>query len=127
VPKLSGLSLAGLAARKPALRFKVTRGTDAPNVRSIAVSLPRGLTFKKSKRPGKGISVSGGHSVRLSGGKLIVALKPAAATVSVRIASSALVESKQLQQQVRTHKANPTKQLRLTITDADGSQSTLSG
>ncbi|HEY2161883.1 MAG TPA: hypothetical protein VGH24_11300 [Solirubrobacteraceae bacterium] len=127
VPKLSGASFAGLANRKPALRFKVTRGTDAPNLRSIAVSLPRGLTFKKSKRPGNGISVSGGHSVRLSGGKLIISLKPAAASVSVRIASSALVESKQLQQQVRIHKDNPTKQLRLTVTDADGASSTLTG
>jgi hypothetical protein len=89
------------------------------------VSLPRGLTFKKSKRPGKGISVSGPHTVKLSGGRLIITLKPAAVSVSVRIASAALVESKQLKKQVQMHKDNPTKQLRLLVTDADGAKSTL--
>jgi len=127
VPKVSAVSLSGLAGGKPALRFTVARGSDAPKLRSIAVSLPRGLTFKKSKRLGKEISVSGGHSVRLSAGKLIISLKPAAARVSVRIASSALVESKQLRKQVRMHKDNPTAQLRFTINDADGAQSTLNG
>ena len=65
--------------------------------------------------------------MRLSAGKLIISLKPAAARVSVRIASSALVESKQLRKQVRMHKDNPTAQLRFTINDADGAQSTLNG
>jgi hypothetical protein len=126
-PRLSSDSLGGLTAGRPVLSFKVARGSNAPKLKTVTVSLPRGLTFKKSKRPGKGISVSGGHTVRLSGGRLIIALKPAAVNVSVRIASSALVESKQLQKQLRMHKDNPTSQLRFTVTDADGTQTTLSG
>jgi hypothetical protein len=126
-PRLSSVSLGGLTAGRPALSFTVVHGSNAPKLKTVTVSLARGLTFKKSKRPGKGISVSGGHTVRLSGGRLIIALKRAAVNVSVRIASSALVESKQLQKQVRMHKDNPTSQLRFTLTDADGTQTTLSG
>ena len=127
VPKLSGLSLGGLASGKPALRFKVTRGTDAPNLRSITVTLPRGLTLNKSKRLGKGISVSGGHAVNGAGGQLTITLRPAPASVTVSISPAALIESKQLRQQVKMHKDNPTAQLRFRILDADGSASTLNG
>jgi hypothetical protein len=127
VPKLSGLSLGGLASGKPSLRFSVTRGTDAPNVRSITVTLPRGLTLKTSKRLGRGISVSGGHAVSGSGGQLTIRLRPAAANVRVSISPAALVESKRLKQQVRAHRVNPVRQLRFTVTDADGAQSTLTG
>ena len=125
VPKLSGVSLGGLAAGKPSLRFKVVRGTDAPNLQSIAVTLPRGLTLKKSKILGRGISVSGGHSISGAGPQLTITLRPAAASVVVSIFSSALVESKQLRRQVQQHKDNPTSQLRFAVTDADGHSSTL--
>jgi hypothetical protein len=127
VPKLSRVSLTGLAASKPALQFKVTRGTNAPNLRSITVSLPRGLTLKKSKRLGNGISVSGGHTLSGSGGQLTIRLRPAAASVTVSISPVALIESKQLRHQVRMHSGNPAAQLRLQIMDAGGGASTLTG
>jgi hypothetical protein len=126
VPKLSGVSFAGLANRKPALRFNVTRGTDAPNVKSVSFSLPHGLSFV-AKRLAKSVSTSAPHTLRLSGGLLTITFTRPAASVSVKLGSAGMLESKQLQQQVRTHRANPTKQLRLTIIDADGASSTLSG
>ncbi len=126
VPKLSGVSLTGLAAGKPALSFRVARGSDAPNVKSVTVSLPRGLSFV-SKRLGRGITVSGVHTLRLSGGALTITLRQPVANLVVRIAPVALVESKQLQRQVKQHRDNPTAQLRFRIMDADGGASTLSG
>lgn len=126
VPTLSGVSLTGLAAGKPGLAFKVTRGSDAPNLKSVTVSLPRGLSFA-SKHLGKGITVAGPHTLRLSGGSLTISLRKAVQNLSVRIGSAALVESKQLRQQVRMHKENPTAQLRFAIVDADGGASSLNG
>jgi hypothetical protein len=125
-PKLSGVSLSGLPAGKPALGFRVARRTNAPSLKTLTVSLPGGLTFA-SKRPVRGISVTGSHTLRLSGGKLTITLKRPAATVSVRIAPAALVESKQLQQRARTHKAHPKPRVRVTVTDAGGRRSALSG
>jgi hypothetical protein len=126
VPKLSAVSLTGLASRRPALGFKLARGTDAPNLKSVTISLPRGLTVKP-KHLGKGISVSAASKLKLSGGKLTITLKRPAASLSVRIGSAALLESKQLQQQARAHKGNPLAQLRFAVTDADTVVSTLTG
>jgi hypothetical protein len=126
VPKLTAVSLSGLAQRRPGLSFKLLRGNDAPNLKSVTVSLPRGLTVKP-KHLGKGISVSAPSRFKLSGGQLTITLKGSAATLSVRISTAALLESKQLQQLVGMHKDNPTRQLRFTVTDADGSASTLTG
>src|SRR5207302_8161344 len=70
-PRLSRVSLAGLASAKPVLSFRVARGTNASRLKSLSVSLPRGLLFL-SKR---GIFVSGSHGLRLSGGKLTITLK----------------------------------------------------
>jgi hypothetical protein len=126
VPKLSGVSLAGLASGKPSLSFKLVRGSDAPNLKSVTISLPRGLTVK-AKHLGRGISISTPSRLGLSGGKLTITLKRPAASLSVRIGPEALLESKQLRQQVQMHKDNPTGQLRFTVADADSAQSTLSG
>jgi hypothetical protein len=125
-PRVVSVSLGGLTVGRPSLSFKVAHGSHAPKLKSVTVSLPRGLSFAP-KRPVKGISVGGAHTLRIAGGKLKITLKRPALAVSVRIASSALVESKQLQKQVRMHKHNPTKQLRLTVTDATGAKSTLTG
>jgi hypothetical protein len=125
-PKLTGVSLTGLTAGKPGLSFKVTRGTNAPAVKSLAVSLPGGLSFG-SKRLASFVSVSAAHTVRLTGGKLIVKLTRPSASVTVRIRSGALVEGKQLQQRMRKHKPAPKPRVRVTVTNASGGQQTLSG
>lgn len=120
-PNFSHASLSGLASGKPALRFKLTRGSDAPNLKSLVVSLPRGLSFNK-KKLAKGISVSAPHTLKLRGGTLAVTLKRAVATVSVTIKGPALVESKQLARNRRSHAAGP-QHAQITVTDADGRSS----
>ena len=123
-PRLSSISLGGLTAGRPSLTFKLAHGSNAPKLKTVTVSLPRGLSFAP-KRPVKGISVGGAHTLRIAGRKLTITLKRPAFAVSVRIASSALVESKQLQRQVQMHKDNPTRQLRFKVTDAGGNSSTV--
>jgi hypothetical protein len=125
VPKLSAVALTGLANRQPGLSFRLARGTAAPNLKSVTVSLPAGLTFKTTKRRVKGVVTSVPSTLALSGGQLTITLKRPAATLAVRIGSAALLESKQLQRQVKLHKANPTGQLRFDVADAGGSSSTL--
>jgi hypothetical protein len=122
-PRLARASLTGLAAGKPVLSFKLMHGTSAPNLKSVTVSLPRGLLFLSKK----GISVSGAHNLRLGGGKLTITLKRPLAAVTVRIGSAALAESSQLQAQARKHKQGPVSQLRLTVKNARGAQSTVKG
>jgi hypothetical protein len=123
-PRLVSLSLGGLAAGKPALSFTVAHGSNAPKLKTVTVSLPGGLSFAK-KRPLKGISVGGAHTVRIAGGKLIVTLKRPAPRVSVKISPAALVESKQLRKHARSHKAAP--KVHVAVTDGAGTRSNVTG
>jgi hypothetical protein len=125
-PRLSSVSLGGLAAGRPALSFKLAHGSNAPKLKTVTVSLPRGLSFVP-KRPFKRISVGGAHTLRIAGRKLTITLKRPALAVSVRIASGALVESQQLRRQARARKGNPLAQLRFKVSDAGGNSSTLTG
>ncbi len=120
-PSISGSSLRGLAGGKPTLRFRLTRGSNAPNVKSFVVALPHGLSFNP-KKLGKGVSIGAAHTLRLAGGQLTVRLKRAVGTVSVTVKAPALVESKQLTKQVRTRAVGQVN-VRITVTDAAGSPS----
>lgn len=120
-PSISHALLAGLASGKPSLRFKLTRGSDAPNLKSIVVALPRGITFN-SRKLGKGISINASHKLSLRRGKLTITLNRAAGSVSVTIRRPALVEAKQFERQARTRSAHSAK-VQITVTDADGSSS----
>ena len=121
-PKLSGVSLTGLAGGKPYLSFSVAHGKNAPNLKRLSVALPAGLKWESKK----GISVGGSHTLRIAGGRLIITLKRRGARVAVRIGSTALRESEQLQHRARNGKAHPKPRVRVTVTDADGTQTTLS-
>jgi hypothetical protein len=118
------LSLGGLAGGKPSLSLTVAHGTNAPNLKTVTVSLPGGLSFAK-KRPLKAISVGGAHTVRIAGSRLTITLKRPALRVSVRISPAALVEGKQLRQHARNHKAAP--KVSVAVTDARGARSTVTG
>lgn len=120
-PRVSA-ALTGLAAGKPALRFRLIKGTNAPKLKSFALSLPAGLTFD-GKALAKGVSLAGAHSLKLARGKLSVTLKRAADSLALKIARPALRESKQLQRTARQHKVKRLK-LRISITDAVGSTTT---
>jgi hypothetical protein len=120
-PSISRASLGGLARGKPSLHFKLTRGSNAPNLKSIVVALPSGLSFSSTKL-GKGISVSAPHTLSAHGGHLTVTVKRTASSVSVAIGRPALVESKQLQRRLRTRSLHSVK-VQITVTDAGGASS----
>ncbi len=139
---LSGVSLTGLRKRRPGLRFTLTRGTSALNIRSVSVGPPSGLSFnrkaihKTSTCTGKGkkrrctttlkvkgLTLSGAKlkGAKLSGGRLVLTFKKAAASVSASANSTLLSESKSLQKQVKNGKL---KSLRLTVGATDTSHAT---
>lgn len=138
-PKVTG-SLSGLASGRPVLRVHATRGSGAPNIASLSVSLPGGLSFghrvitkrrtckrvhgQKKCASGyalKGFSLSGATlaNARVQGGALRLAFTHAVTSVSLAARTPMLVESKSLQRKAKKHKANGlTASVR--ITDAKG-------
>lgn len=138
-PTASGGSLTGLSASHPKLHFKVTHGSNAPNIKSVSVGVPAGLSFhttKTCKGTGKkrhcttsvkGLSVSGGtvKSAKVSGGRLVITLKSAAGSVSVTVKGPGLTESNGLKQKVKKHKVKSLV-VNVKVTDASGTGTTLS-
>jgi hypothetical protein len=138
-PTASGGSLTGLSSGHPKLHFKVTHGSNAPNIKSVSVGVPAGLSFhttKTCKGKGKkrhcttsvkGLSVSGGtvKSAKVSGGRLVITLKSATGSVSVTVKGPGLTESNGLKQKVKKHKVKSLT-VNVKVTDASGTGTTLS-
>jgi hypothetical protein len=124
-PSVSRGSLTGVAKGKPKLTFDLSAGKGAPALRSIAISLPKGLRL--SAVP-KGIAVTGSggkrakFSAKLSRGVLTVALRTPSAQVKVAISGGALAVTSGLSRKVRHAK---TKKLDVIVkaTDASGKTS----
>jgi hypothetical protein len=123
-PSQSRASLSGLAKRKARLSFTVKAGSNAPAIKTISVSLPRGLAFaRKTKQLTKGITVTGANGKRLKftvkrrGGTLQITLKSPASTARVTIGGSAITVTANLARAVAHRK---TKQLTVVVklTDA---------
>jgi hypothetical protein len=117
-PTASG-SLSGLPAGHPKLKVTVKRGSNAPNIKSVAIGPSHGLSFRKCVKKGKkhlckGVSVSGGavKSEKIRGGRLMIVLKRPVAKVTVTAVGPALTESKALQTKVKKHKV---KKINFTI------------
>ncbi|MBV9607565.1 MAG: hypothetical protein JO027_20790 [Solirubrobacterales bacterium] len=144
-PTVSG-STSGLAGGHPKLKFKVTHGKSAPKLATLAVGLPTGLKFARSAIVShqtctgtgkkkkcstttviKGLGIAGGRakSVAIKGGKLVIALRTPANSVSLTISGALISESNSLQTSVKKHK---TKTLKFTVktTDAKRTATTLS-
>jgi hypothetical protein len=136
-PSVSG-STSGLASGHPSVKFKVAHGKNGPNVSSVSIGLPTGLKFSHSAfvtkktcvtKGGtkkctsttliKGLSVKGGtaKSVALKGGKLVITLKKASASVSITASGPLVTETKALQTNVKKHKTKTLK-FALKVTDA---------
>ena len=138
-PKATG-SLSGLASGKPALRVHATRGSGAPSIAALSVSLPGGLSFshraigthRKCKRVNghskcatayaiKGFSLSGASlaKARMKGSSLLLTFSHAVAGVSLSARTPLLTESKTLKRKARKHKAKGLA-AGIRITDAKG-------
>jgi hypothetical protein len=143
-PTVSG-STAGLASGHPKLKFKITHGKGAPNVATVALGVPRGLSFSRSafvrhrtctgtgkkKKCStttliKGLGIVGGKakSVAIKRGKLVITLKKASGKLTITASGPLVRESKSLQTSVKKHK---TKSLKFTlkVTDAKHTSTTV--
>lgn len=142
-PKVSNAALRGIAKGHPKLTFSVRRGDNgAPPLVSLKVSLPPGLSFKRSAFTkhrhchghGKhrkcvttvvvrGLSVKGAGTYKAvrSHGKLRIALGRAASEVRVTASSKLIGASKRLRKQVKRHKV---KRVRVTVSATDSKHHT---
>jgi hypothetical protein len=115
--------LTGLAKRQPKLKVKVKRGMNAPNLKSVALKPPRGLSFKcvKSGKSCKGLSVTGAviKSAKVTHGQLVVTVKKPTAKLTLTAKGPLLRESKALQTKVQKHKVK-TLTFTLKVKDAKG-------
>jgi hypothetical protein len=123
-PTASHESLTGVAKRKPRLALTLTAGKGAALLKSIAVSLPKGLSFsKRAKSLVKGVAVKGAGgkrlklTVKLAHGTLTLTLKTAASRAAISISGHALSATSRLAGKVK-HKRAGRLQVRLKVTDA---------
>jgi hypothetical protein len=123
-PSESGASISGLAKGKARLSFRLSAGSQAPKIKSFAISLPGGLSFAKSFAKGLALHGGGKYTATLSHGRLTISLKTAATSVGVVLNNKALTVSKTLASQEAKHKV---KTLRFTtrVTDASGKTTTI--
>jgi subtilase family serine protease len=106
-PKLraSGVKLSGLAKRRPTLSFALKPPTGS--VRSLAVTVPKGLSFARSARTlARRIKLKGGRTfvAKIKHGVLTLTLKKPAETVAATIGDGALVVSEPEASKIKHHK-----------------------
>lgn len=105
-----GVSLSGVGKRKPKLSFTLTAPNGFAPLKSVTVSLPKGLSFaKKAKTLGKGISVkNGGKKVKFktkgNRSKLTISFKKSSRKLTLTLKKPALNVSGSLASKVRKHK-----------------------
>jgi hypothetical protein len=126
-PTASG-SLSGLATGHPRLKVSATHGSNAPNIASLSVSLPAGLSFHahKSGSSLKGLSVSGGSlaSAKVHAGALVISLHKPSGSVSLTASGPLLTETKALETKAKKHKAG-TIAVTVKVTNAKGKTPTI--
>jgi hypothetical protein len=87
-PKLSRVSLSGVGSARPRLSFMLTAGRDAPKLKNVSVTLPRGLRFTRAHAT---VSVTGRgnrrvrYTLSLQHGTLVLKLRTPGQQVHVTI------------------------------------------
>jgi hypothetical protein len=108
-PKLSRVSFSRVGAARPQLSFTLTAGRDAPKLRSLSVSLPRGLRFTRSRAR---VTVTGRgnrrvkYSASLKHGALVLKLRNPAQQIHVTISYPRLQAGGSLVSQLSRHRAS---------------------
>jgi hypothetical protein len=109
LPGLVSAAVSGLARGKPTLSFKLTAGKNA-KLKSFSVKLPRGLSFRGRSVHHRlkltGLSLKGAKikSIALRHGALVITLRKAINTVSVKLGPGALKESAALKRAAKRHR-----------------------
>ena len=105
-PTISHLSLSRVGAAHPRLSFIVAAGRNEPSIKSVNITLPRGLHFTKSGATVTVTGPKGKHlkfTARLVRGALMLTLKTASPQVHVTISSPRLAASSSLTAALARH------------------------
>jgi len=89
----SNVSLSGVTAGRPRLRFQLTAAPSAPQIKSFTLTLPGSLSFAHRRTEvAKGLVIRGAskYTLKLVRGRLTVRLATASGTVAVAIRPPAL-------------------------------------
>lgn len=126
-PKVGGATLAGLTTGRPTLSFTATAGKRAPKLRSLTVSLPKGLTAIAKRVHGKptvAVRLKGAKlkSATLSRGKLVISARRPARRLTVRL--TALRESASLEAKAKAKQVKRVK-LGVVVRNAKGKRTTV--
>jgi subtilase family serine protease len=122
-PTLNKPRFAGLGQGRPKLTFTVDQGKYAPALKSVSVSLPKGLSFDKSKKTlGRGILIKhNGQRVKFSElvkhGVLTITFKTTQTSASLTLSRPTITITKSEALRIKRHKVKKLI-LRLTTTDA---------
>jgi hypothetical protein len=127
-PKASA-ALSGVAGGASRLSVRASRGSHAPDVASLSITLPHGLSFARAAlkhvvRQALALSGATMRSAKIVNGALVVVFKRAVATGSVSLGAPLLVESRTLAAKARTHKVK-TLTLGVRVTDSGGTATAL--
>ncbi len=123
-PTISHVSLSRVAAAHPRLSFIVAAGRDAPSIKSVNITLPRGLHFTKSRATVTVTGAKGKHlkfTARLVRGALVLTLKTASPQVHVTISSPRLAASGSLTAALASHH---TERVTVTVRTTDAGKLT---
>ena len=109
-PRAKSVKLSGLGKRKPKLTLTLTAGTNAPALKAVAITLPKGLSFAgKVKTLDRGITLKSGKkklkfTPKVKKGILSLGFKSATRSASLTLAKPAITISKSEAAKIRKHK-----------------------
>jgi len=119
-PTVSQPSLTGVAAGRPQLALTIVAGARAPQLTSVAIGLPRGLSFARILRNVKVTGPNGRRAsfgARIVHGRLVLTLAKPAQRIRITISGSAIKAAGGLVANARRGRA-PTVTVTVTTTDA---------
>jgi hypothetical protein len=117
---LASVALRRLAAASPLLRLSVKRRSGGSKLRTVAVTLPGGLSFDRGKLRA-GVK-SRGARARLAGKRLVLTASKGAAQIAATVTRGALRVSPSLRKRVKNH---PKLGVVLRVTDVKGKTVTI--
>jgi hypothetical protein len=123
-PTVSDGALTGLAKGHPTLRFNVTAGTNAPELKALTVSLPHGVSFV-AKKLKSGLTLSGAtlKHASIRHGRLLITFAESVG-FSVTVSRKAIKVTESLSSKAKKHKLKKLSGS-VTATDASGKSTKL--
>lgn len=120
-PHVGRVSLSGVAASRPKLRFTVSAGAGGPAIKQVTIAVPSGLGFRRASAIT--ISGAGGRQIRFhahaGGRKLTLTLRSASSRFTVTVSYPALRAGGALGSRVRR---GGTRVLRIEIITTDSAR-----